>query len=48
MLEPKKPGDDGTGTTDPAQQKESTQQVDSQDMNLDEGDGSTDPQPPAG
>ncbi len=47
MLEPKKPGDDGTEPTDPAQQKDPTKQVDSSDMNLEEGDGGNEPKPPA-
>jgi hypothetical protein len=47
MLEPKKPGEDGGDPTDPAQQKDTTKQVDGSDMNLDEGDGATDPKPPA-
>jgi hypothetical protein len=46
MLEPKKPGEVGGDPTDPAQQQD--KQVDSQDMNLEEGDGgSREPQPPA-
>ncbi len=46
MLEPKKPGDDGSEPTDPAQQKDPASQVDSKDKNIEEGDG-TDQQPPA-
>jgi hypothetical protein len=46
MLEPKKPGDDGD-TIDPAQPKDPTRQVDSQDMNKEEGDGGPEPQQPA-
>lgn len=48
MLEPKKPGDDGGEPTDPAQPKDPAQQVDSRDMNLEEGDGGTDKPQPAG
>jgi hypothetical protein len=47
MLEPKKPVDDGTGDNDAAQRKESTHQVDNKDMNLEEGDGATEPDAPA-
>jgi hypothetical protein len=47
MLEPKKTGEGGLDPTDPAQQNDSTKQVDSQDMNKEEGDGGTEPQPPA-
>lgn len=48
MLEPKQPGEGGMDPTDPAQQKATTKQVDTKDMSTDEGDGDTDPQPPAG
>lgn len=46
MLEPKKPGENDD-TNDASQQKDSTKQVDGQDMNKEEGDGGTEPQKPA-
>lgn len=49
MLEPKKPGDgtDPTDPIDPAQQKAPSQQVDSGDMELPQGDGGADSEQPA-
>ncbi len=44
MLEPKKPGDDSE-TGDATQQKSTTKQVDSQDMNLPEDEGGEAQQP---
>jgi hypothetical protein len=46
MLEPKKPGeDDDTG--DATLRKETTKQVDSQDMSLPEDEGGAEPQQPS-
>jgi len=47
MLEPEKPGDGGTPPPNPAQQKDSTKQVDSSDMSIPGEEDGAESQPPA-